>query len=131
MYPIERNMIDLERAAEEYTRDIFFDLLFTLLTCGLWNLRVQYVQMEAVNWMLGRQKYNFFKWLIFSILTCGLYHFYHEFIKSKDIDLVRGIDNSNNPILHLVISIFAFSIIADALQQSEINNYFQGTKNQL
>jgi hypothetical protein len=44
---------------------------------------------------------------------------------SQDISLALGKGPSDiSPIVHLLLSIFALSIIADALQQSEINSYF-------
>ncbi len=48
---------------------------------------------------------------------------------SQDISLALGKGPSDiSPVVHLLLSIFAMSIIADALQQAEINAYFGNTE---
>lgn len=109
---------------ELFTRSVFFDLLFTLLSCGLYNIYIQYKQIEAVNYMLEKPKYSFGRWALFSLLTCGLYHIYHEFIMSRDILEKNGKANSIELFVHVALSIFGLSMITDALQQNEINKFF-------
>lgn len=111
-------------ADSEHIRSIILDLLLTLLTCGLFNIYVQYVQMEAINAMLGRTKYSFLLWALFTIITCGLYHIYHEYRKTVDICQVRGSKNSYEPLISVVLAVFGLSILADAIQQSLINRYY-------
>lgn len=111
-----------------FIRNIFFDILFTILSCGLYNIYIQYKQIEAVNVILGKTKYTFLRWSIFSLLTCGLYHIYHEYLMSRDILEANRKNNSIELIAHVVFSLVGLTIITDALQQNEINNYF-GQKN--
>ena len=41
-----------------HVRSIALDLVLTIFTCGLFNLYVQYKQIEAANDMLNSQKYS-------------------------------------------------------------------------
>ncbi|MCB0392197.1 MAG: DUF4234 domain-containing protein [Bdellovibrionales bacterium] len=108
----------------EFIRSIIADILLTLITCGIYNLWVQYRQMEAVNFMLKSEKYAFIPWLLLTFITCGIYHIYHEYRMTQDICRVMGEPQSNEPLVNLVLSVFALSIVADALQQALINRYF-------
>lgn len=108
----------------QHIRNIVLDLLLTIVTCGIYNIYVQYVQMNAVNAMLGREKYSFLPWALFTILTCGLYHIYHEYRMSEDIVAVVPSASKNEPIVTLLLSLFGFHFVADAIQQGLINRYF-------
>ena len=107
----------------DMVRNIFWDIFFTLITCGLFNLYVQYCQILAINNMLNEDRYSFLKWLFFSILTFGLYHIYHEYVKGEDIDKCIGA-SGNTGIICLILTICGLSIIADAIQQSHINRFY-------
>ena len=110
----------------EHVRNIVVDILLSLVTCMLFSLYVQHKQILAVNDMIGQRKYSFWTWFLLSIITCGIYHFYHEYIKSEDIAIVLGDENKVEPALHLVLNVFGFKIVADALQQDQINRFFGG-----
>jgi len=116
--------MDRLRAAPDYVRSIAVDVILTVVLCGLWNIWVQARQMRAVNFMIGTRKYKFWPWLLLTLITCGLWHIYHEYRLSRDIAWARNSPNSDNPVIHLVLSIFGLSIVVDALQQAEINSYF-------
>ena len=118
------NEMDRLRAAPEYVRSIAVDVILTVLLCGLWNIWIQARQMRAVNFMIGTPKYKFWHWLLLTLITCGLWHIYHEYRLSQDIAWARNSPQSDNPVIHLVLSIFGLSIVVDALQQAEINSYF-------
>lgn len=80
--------------------------------------------MDAVNDMIRQEKYSFVKWLIFSFFTFGMYHIYHEYIKSKDIERACGRNDSMMPFISIILTAFALSFVADAIQQAEINRYY-------
>ncbi|OFZ12923.1 MAG: hypothetical protein A2X86_08835 [Bdellovibrionales bacterium GWA2_49_15] len=107
-----------------HVRSIAGDLIFTVLTFGLFNIYVQYVQIQALNDMLKQPKYSFLKWAFFSIITFGLYHIYHEYRIGRDLAILLGHPESFSPYLQVLLTCFALHIIADAIQQSEINQYF-------
>ncbi|WP_141735318.1 DUF4234 domain-containing protein [Oligoflexus tunisiensis] len=121
----QRSEMEKRMAAPQYVRSVAVDIILTIVLCGLWNIWVQARQMRAVNYMINKDKYHFLPWLLLTLITCGLWHIYHEYRKSQDISLAMNKGpGDNSPIVHLLLSIFGLSIIADALQQSEINSYF-------
>jgi len=107
-----------------FVRNIGLDLVLTVLTCGLFNIYVQYKQMQALNYLLGKPKYEFVSWALLCAITCGLYHIYHEYRKSSDLAILLKDTNSLEPIITIVLTVMAFSIVADAIQQYHINRYF-------
>ncbi len=107
----------------EHIRNIALDIIFALLTCGLYNLWVQARQMEAVNEMIRQDKYSFLSWFLFTIITCGLYHIYHEYRMSNDIASVTG-GSDNDALISIVLCIFGLALVVDAIQQSHINRYY-------
>lgn len=111
----------------EHVRNIAKDIIWTLLTCGLFNIYLQSRQIQAVNAMLKQQKYSFSSWFLLTLATCGLYHIYHEYRKSQDLcRMVSGL-SPNEPILTVVLAIFGLALIADAIQQTHINHHFGST----
>lgn len=119
----------IEGRAARHVRSIALDLIFTLLTFGLFNLYVQNRQMKAVNAMLGDDRYHFWMWLLLTIITVGIYHVYHEYRKSVDIARAMGDGNGQNEgLISVILTAFGLFIVADAIQQSQINRYFGSTK---
>lgn len=110
-----------------YVKSVVADILLTLVTCGLFNIYIQYRQCDAVNNMIGRPKYNFILWFLFTLLTCGFYHIYHEYCMSSDIAEKLERDTGSAGLVAVVLSFFGLSIICDAIQQTEINRYYGGT----
>ncbi|MEM1023348.1 MAG: DUF4234 domain-containing protein [Myxococcota bacterium] len=109
---------------ERHIRSIPLDIIFTLLSCGLFNFWVQYKQMQAVNDMMGTEHYRFLPWLLLTLVTCGLYHIYHEYRKSRDVQQALGDGSSSEPIINVILSVMGLHVVADAIQQAEINRYF-------
>ncbi len=107
-----------------HVRSIVLDLVLTLFTCGLFNFYVQYRQIEAVNDMLDSRKYDFVFWILFCFITCGLYHIYHEYRKSGDVAEVLKKDRGTAGLIAVVLTLFGFWAINDAIQQAEINAFF-------
>jgi len=124
---LDRNSTRDASQTSEFVRNIPLDIIITLLTCGLFNLYVQYRQCLALNHMLKEEKYSFLMWLIFTVLTCGLYHIYHEYRKSSDLSDTLHLGGSNEPLVVLILSIFGLVLVADAIQQSHINAYYGST----
>lgn len=111
----------------QHVRNIPVDLIVTLLTCGLFNLYVQYKQMQAVNDMLGEPKYSWLTWALLTLITCGIYHIYHEWRKSTDVARCQGEEGSSEPVVNIILTVVGLSIVADAIQQAEINRYYGST----
>ncbi len=111
----------------EFIRNIPLDIIITILTCGLFNFYIQYRQCLALNHMLKENKYSFLMWLIFTILTCGLYHLYHEYRMSSDLSEKLHLGGANEPLVVLLLAVFAMPFVGDAIQQSHINAYYGHT----
>lgn len=109
---------------EDHIRNIATDIILTLITCGIFNLYIQHRQIQSVNEMLQEDKYSFVSWFLLTLVSCGLYHIYHEYRKSGDIAQAIGDTSSNEPLINVVLTVIGFSIVADAIQQSQINKYY-------
>ena len=107
-----------------HIRSIVTDLVLTVITCGLFNLYVQYVQINAVNDILKSEKYSFILWFLLTLITCGLYHIYHEYRMTLDIANALGFKDSHEPLISIVLTALGLGIVADAIQQSLINRYY-------
>lgn len=116
--------IEFKKHNSEHIRNIPLDIILTILTCYLYNFYVQYKQIRAVNSMLGEEKYSFSSWLILTLITCGLYHLYHEYRKSEDLCKILNRPNSNDALAALLLSSIGLPLVADAIQQAEINKYY-------
>ncbi len=116
----------------ENVRSIWLDLFLTLITCGLWNVRVQYAQMEAMNHWLEKRgarvgltnRYSFWKWAALCLITLTLWHIFHEWKKSQDIATLSMRERGLDGVLAVILSILGFSIVVDAIHQSFINQEF-------
>jgi hypothetical protein len=115
-YPVKR--ADFEINIPAY-------VIFTIITCGLFNIYWNYRQMEACNYLLGRQEFDFGKWLLLTIITCGIYHIYYQYKMGSAIVEIQQKngkpENTNLPVLSLVVTIVGLTIVADCVHQNEIN----------
>lgn len=111
--------------ASKHKINIALYLIFTILTCGFFNLYWNHRQMEACNDFLNRTEFSFWIWLLFSIITCGIYHIFYQY---KVGSAIVEIQQNNNkyvfdklPLISLFATIFGFSIVVDCIHQHEIN----------
>ncbi|MFW6456913.1 MAG: DUF4234 domain-containing protein [Planctomycetota bacterium] len=111
--------------ADQYNVSIPVYLILTLLTCGIFNLYWNYLQMEACNDMVGRREFSFGLWLILSLVTCGIYHIYYQYKMGSiivEIQKDRGLQREESlPVISLIVTIVGLSIVADIIHQSKIN----------
>lgn len=116
---------------EQFKSDIAKDVVFTILTLGIYGIYWQYRQMKFVNTLSGEKKFSFARWLVFSIITCWIYHIYHEYVMGREIVFLQekfGLAKSDDlPTISIVLCILAYwffiavGIITDSIQQKEIN----------
>jgi hypothetical protein len=109
----------------EYKRDIGLVIVYTIITCGIYDLFLNYNQMMACNRLVGREEINFGKWLLFSIITCGIYTIYYQYCMGTvilEIQQRQGkVTFENLPLVSLLGSIFGGSLIIDLIHQNELN----------
>ena len=109
--------------ATQHIRNVALDLVLTILLCGLWNMVVQYYHCKTLNYLLKEEKYNIYKISIFSLLTCGIYFIYNEYLKAADFAKVSGSNDTSDPILALVLSLFGLNFVYDAILQNKMNEF--------
>jgi hypothetical protein len=111
--------------SSEHHVDIAAGIIFTVVSCGLYNIYWNYRQMEAMNALLGRREYDFGKWALLTLLSCGLYHIYYEY--RMGTDLQTWLTQNNHPVnpnlavMGLILSICGLTVITDAVYQHELN----------
>ncbi len=113
---------------EQAVRNVAMDIILSLVTGGIWYFVWQYNQFKVVNAFLGRDAANFGTWLLLSLVTCGLYSIYFEYKFAQYInDVQRSIEqpvNTNLPMMSLILGLCGLAIVADAIQQNEINRFY-------
>ncbi len=118
-----------QKEAGMHVRNIVMDLLLTLITCGLYNFYIQYVQINAINDILKTPKYSFIMWLLLTLVTCGMYHIYHEYIMTRDlVDAFPTPSGSMEPVVSIILTVMGLPFIADAIQQNMINRFYGSTE---
>lgn len=109
----------------EYYASIPLYLLLTILTCFLFNLYWNYKQMQACNYLLGRQEFGFLSWILLTIITCGIYHLFYQYKMGAAINEIQDRNDlpfsEGLPVLSVVAALLGFGIVADCIHQHEIN----------
>jgi hypothetical protein len=118
-------MTDAKTLDSSHRVDIVMGIVFSVLTCGLYNVYWNYRQMLAMNALLGREEYSFLKWAILTLVTCGIYHIYYEYRMGSDLhawlsEHGHAVD-SNLSMIGLGLSLIGLTVVADAIYQREIN----------
>jgi hypothetical protein len=113
----------------QFTSNIALDIILSIITCGIYWFFWQARRIRALNSLLNEQRFSFVMWFFLSIITCFIFNVYYEYIMGQAIVEIQKRDNrpiSNDlPVLGLVLSIFGLHIVADAIQQNEINKFFK------
>lgn len=111
--------------SKEHEVAIPLGIIFSLVTCGLYNVYWNYKEMGALNELLGRKEYDFTHWLLLSLVTCGLYHVYYEYKMGQDLaERLKAFGHDANPNLAyvgLALSLCGLWVVTDAIYQHEIN----------
>lgn len=109
--------------------NIAMDVVFTIITCGIYGLVWENRIFKTANALIGEEKYSFWPWLLLSIITCGIYNIYiqyqlgislHEGLKSEGLP-----GNDSLSLLGLLLSLFGFQIVVLAIEQNEINKLYK------
>ena len=108
-------------------RNIGLCILFTILTCGLYELYWIVCLGDDLN-IVTNEEYETSGGmvLLLSIVTCGIYKLYWDYKAGEKLDRMKnmqGIPASNSGILYLILDLISFGIITNALIQNELNNY--------
>lgn len=113
---------------EDAEKNIALSILLTLVTCGLYNIYWNYCEMKTINALLGRKELDFVLWLVLSIITCGLFHLYYEYkmgLALQEVQTKYGLPQDPHiAVVSLVLSLLGLTVVADAIQQHQINKFF-------
>jgi hypothetical protein len=118
-------MTDAKPLSSEHHIDIAAGIIFSVISCGIYNVYWNYRQMKAMNVLLGREEFSFGKWALLTALSCGIYHVYYEYRMGVELHAWLAQNgrpvNDNLAILGLVLSVFGLTVLADAVYQHELN----------
>ena len=106
-------------------RNIAVCIVLTLVTCGIYGIYWIVCLTNDVNTVSGDVNGTSGGMVVLlTIVTCGIYGIYWAYKQGEKLDFTknnRGIPSSNSGVLYLILQIFGFGIIADALMQNELN----------
>jgi hypothetical protein len=118
-------MSDAKVLSSEHHVDVAAGIIFSVISCGIYNVYWNYRQMKAMNALLGREEFDFGKWAILTLLSCGIYHVYYEYRMGNELqEWLTQNGRSVNPNLAtmgLILSICGLTVVADAVYQHELN----------
>lgn len=110
-------------------RSIAMCIILSLVTCGIYGIYWFVVLTDDANTLLpdnkGLNNTSGGVAFLLSLVTCGIYGLYWAYKQGEKIDeakAARGIMSSNSGIIYLLLTIFGFGIIAEALMQNELNS---------
>jgi hypothetical protein len=86
--------------------------------------------MQACNYLLKRDAFNFWVWALLSLITCGIYHVFYQYKMGAAITEIQHARSlyvfANLPILSVVVTIIGLPFIVDCIHQHEINKIVTG-----
>ena len=103
-------------------RDILSIIIFSIITCGIYNIYWIVKTQDELNAYEGTSHNNYsgIVVILLSIITCGIYLIYWYYSLPQRL-LRYGID-SNLPLISLILCIFGLALVSSLLIQNEINN---------
>ncbi len=124
------NSSDTQPIAREFAEEnIAACIILSIVTCGIYALIWYHHRFRTVNAWLGRSEFNFWPWFFLTLVTCGIYAIYIEYKFANAIVTIQrnnGFEVSENlPMIVLLLSIFGLALVAHAIEQSEINRWYQ------
>ena len=115
-------------AKEAAVSNIAADIVFSVLTLGVYNLFWVARQFRVVNACLKSDKYHFWPWFLLSLITFGIYGFYILYTFSLDVEAIRSKQgrpaNPNFAVINLLLAAIGLHVITQAILQHEINQWF-------
>ncbi len=102
-------------------RSVIAVVLLSIITCGIYSIYWFYVTANDLNESDSEEPLmNYILALLLGIITCGIYEIYWLYKFYKKLDKVV---NTDNCVLHLILSILVTPYIGAAVAQSSINSF--------
>ena len=103
-------------------RSIAMCIILSLVTCGIYGIYWFVVLTDDANTLLpdnkGLNNTSGGVAFLLSLVTCGIYGLYWAYKQGEKIDEAK----TARGIIYLLLTIFGFGIIAEALMQNELNS---------
>ncbi len=113
---------------QDACRSIVWGIVLSIVTLGIYNVYWNYCEMKTINGLLGRKELSFSLWAIMSIITFGIFHLYYEYrmgLALQEVQVKYGHPkDANLPLVSLLVSFFGLTVVADAIQQNQINKLY-------
>ncbi|MBR4495576.1 MAG: DUF4234 domain-containing protein [Acholeplasmatales bacterium] len=105
-------------------RSVLAVVLLSIITCGIYEIYWYYVMTEDINRADSTKPSvtNAIVAVLLGIITCGIYLIYWQYRFYEKSDAVT---KKSNVIVYFILAFFGFSIISNALLQSDINQISQ------
>lgn len=106
-------------------RNIAKAIIFTILTCGLYNLYWFAKMNDDILYLSDEDGPSGGLALLLTIVTCGIYGIYWCYQSGKRMVIAQErhqMHPTDNSILYLVLSILGLMLVSEAILQTEINN---------
>lgn len=107
-------------------RNVAVCVILSLVTCGLYGIYWFIVMTNEVGTLSGDDSFTGVKYFLLGIITCGIWFIvWHYQIGKKvtEAQAIRGMRESDNAVLYVVLGLFGFSIVTYALVQSDLNQF--------
>ena len=107
-------------------RSIVKAIVLSLVTCGIYSIYWFICLTNEMNKASGRENdTSGGVAFLLNLVTCSIYGYYWAYKLGEKRDIVANEKASSN-IVYLVLSLFGFSIIAQALAQDALNKAVEG-----
>ncbi len=102
------------------------DFFLTVITFGLYNIYIQFRQIEDANQLYNQNKYSLAKIFLFTILTFGMYFCYHEYKLTLDLqEKAYGNKKHLSSLWVIIATFFGIWPAVDSYQQALINTHLE------
>ena len=114
--------VNTEALKSVQKRDLVKAIIFSILTCGIYQIYWFIVLTDDVNRISGQE--NDMSGLVsflLDLVTCGIYGCVWAYFMGGKVDKITGAKDTYTPIIYLILEIFGFNIINLALIQDTVN----------
>jgi len=105
-------------------RSVATAIILSVLTCGIYGIYWFIVLTDDIGRLSRDSSFTGGKHFLLTLITCGIWSLVWAYQVGKQIaeaQKQRGVYDTDNSVLYLVLAIFGFGIIVYALAQLEVN----------
>ena len=110
-------------------REIVTAIILSIVTCGIYGLYWFVCLTDDANTISGDTGATSGGMaLVLTIITCNIYGIYWAYKMGERLDnakAARGLPAKGNGVVYLILWLFGFGIVANALMQDELNTLAQ------